>query len=280
MKKYIVLVLFLLISAFVFSGCSKNDKKLSELELIKQKGYITVGVKSDSPPFGFYEDGILKGIDIEIAQRIANDIFKNDYPSNIKFVTVTAQNKISKLNSKEVDILVATMSISDKRRLVMDFSKPYYVTSQKILIPITSKITSLQYFNTNGTLAVIVGTTGEKNLRYYAPNARIIGVKTYIEAYKLLLAGQVDAVLGDESILSGLNNNKNYKILNHAYSREFYAVAVRKSKKSKELLNSINGTISAILDEKKINLLKRHYVLMIEEPKNIQYEQSEIEQND
>lgn len=266
MKKYIVLFLILLLSSFFLCGCSKKDDKISDLDVIKNRGYIIVGVKGDSPPFGYYDkNGILKGIDIEIANRIANDIFHNNSPSNIKFVIVTPQNKIAKLNSKEVDIIVATMSINRKRKLIMDFSKPYYVTSQKIMVPVTSKVTGLQYFNTAGVLGIVMGTTGERNLRYFAPNARIIGAKTYIEAYNMLLSGQVSGILGDDSILSGLNNNKNYKIINHAYSREFYGVAVRKSKKSKELLSTINASIAAILDEKSINLIKKRYVFEIQQ---------------
>ena len=46
------------------------------------------------------------------------------------------------------------------------------------------------------------------------------------------------------------------KIVNRAYSRENYGVAVRKSEDSKELLDEINTVISAFLDEKKFNLIK------------------------
>ena len=261
MKKYISLIIIFLI-AFMTAGCSflKNKKEMSDMDVIKKRGYLIVGVKSDSPPFGYYKDGKLVGIDIEIARNIANYIFKNDSPANIKFVRVNAQNRIQKLNSKEVDILVATMSINEKRKIVMSFSVPYFVASQKIMVRKTSKISHLQYFNKNGRLAVVMGTTGEKISRLIAPNARLIGARTYNEAYNLLLNSQVDAILGDDCILAGYNDGR-FKIVNRAYSREYYAVAIRKDEHSKDLLNCINAAITVLLDEKKLNLIKSRYFI-------------------
>ena len=254
MKKYIIFTFFIILSLFLFCGCSKKEKELNDLETIKKRGHIIVGVKTDSPPFGFYKDKKLSGVDIDIANEIAQNIFKSDSMGLVKFVAVNPQNRISKLNSKEVDILVATMSINEKRKLILDFSAPYFIANQKIMIRKTSKISSLQYFNKNGRLAVILGTTGEKISRLVVPNAHIIGAKSYVEAYNLLVNKQVDAILGDDCILAGFKNN-DLRIINKAYSREYYAVAVRKSEKSKELLNAINAAIVQISDEKRLNLI-------------------------
>lgn len=261
MKKYIILTLTLIFIGILFCGCGKKQETPSDLDIIKQRGYLIVGVKTDSPPFGYYnKKKVLVGVDIEIANEIANYIFNNDSPGNIKYVSVTPQNRIYKLNSKEVDILVSTMSINEKRKLIMNFSVPYFAANQKIMIKKTSKISGLQYFNKYGKLAVVLGTTGEKTSKFTVPNANIIGAKTYTEAFNLLKTGQVDAILGDDCILQGLND-KNYRIVNRAYSREYYAVATRKTNNSKELLNAVNVTITSILDNKKINLIKKRYLL-------------------
>ena len=74
----------------------------------------------------------------------------------------------------------------------------------------------------------------------------------------MLEENQVDAILGDDCILSGLNNNK-FKIINRAYSKEYYAAAVRKTDKSKELLNVANIAIAEILDDKKLKLVKNYH---------------------
>ena len=244
----------------MFCGCSKKEKELNDLQVVKERGYLIAGVKNDSPPFGFYKDNKLSGIDIDIARAIAKNIFKNDEYGAVEFIPVNAQNRISKLNAKEVDILVATMSVNNKRKLIMNFSTPYFVTSQKIMIRKTSKISNLQYFNKNERLAVVMGTTGEKVSRLVVPNAYIVGAKSYTEAFNLLANNQVDAILGDDCILMGLNDGK-YRVVNRAYSREYYAVAVRKTDKSKELLNAVNSAIAYIMDEKEINLIKKRWII-------------------
>lgn len=262
MKKYIVFsIIFLLIftSALLLCGCKKNKDKMDDLDTILDRGYLIVGVKQDSPPFGFYKNEILQGIDIEIARAIANDIFKNDQPSNIKFVSVDAQNRIAILNSGEVDILVATMSINDKRRLIINFSNPYFSASQKLMVRKDSKISHINYFNTNGRIAVIYGTTGEKILHLIAPTARVIGVESYAAAIELLKYGNVDGILGDDCILAGYNRG-DFKIINRSYTNEYYAVAVRKTEKSGALLEQINSTIAILLDEKRINYLKKQFI--------------------
>ncbi len=270
MKKYIVFIVVFALGAFLFTGCAKKEKKqINDLDIIKKRGYILIGVRDDSYPFGYRDkDNKRAGIDIEISKEIAKSIFntQSEY-GKLEFVNVTAQDRISKLNSKKVDILAATMSVNDKRKLVLDFSTPYFTTSQKIMVRKDSKITNLSYFNKKGRLCVVLGTTGEKIMRLSAPNANVVGVKTYKEAFKQLKLGAVDAILGDDCILKGLINLSNkktdgeYKIINRAYSNEFYAVAVRKDLNSKDLLNAVNSAIVDIVDKKKLNVIKSHYGL-------------------
>lgn len=255
MKKYILFTVILLAGLFC-GGCLDKKQEPNDLETIIQRGYLIAGVKEDSPPFGFYKNNKLQGIDIDIARNIAKNIFGSDNPQNIKFVKVNTQNRISKLNSKEVDILVATMTINEKRKLVINFSNPYFVTSQKLMVRKDSKITHINYFNTSGKLGVVLGTTGERLIRLMAPTARIVGARSYKEATKLLEEGQVDGVVGDDCILRGYLSTK-VKIINKSYSRDFYAVALRKSDKSKELMDSVNSSISAIQDEKKSKNIKK-----------------------
>ena len=258
MKKYTIFILiFISIITLFVGGCTFKQKKQTDLEKIIERGYLIVGVKTDSPPFGYYNsNNVLEGIDITLAKHIANAIFKEESPENIKFVKVTAQDRISKLNSKEVDMLVATMSVNSKRRLVIEFSDPYFETTQKIMVKPLSKIKTLTYFNKNGRLVVVMGTTGEKIIRLIAPNAQVIGAKTYREAYNLLLNDQADAIFGDDCILRGINED-NFKIVNRAYSEEYYAVAVRKSPDSEEMLNIVNSVIATLLDKKMLTVPKK-----------------------
>ena len=75
----------------------------------------------------------------------------------------------------------------------------------------------------------------------------------------MLMTGQIDGIIGDDCILEGYMNDY-LKIINKTYSRENYAVATRKSDNSQELLNEVNAAITSLLDEKKLNIIKREYI--------------------
>ena len=67
MKKYIYYLSIFLLSFLLF-GCAKKQAELNDLQIIKNRGYIIVGTKTDSPPFGYYnKEGKLVGFDIDIA---------------------------------------------------------------------------------------------------------------------------------------------------------------------------------------------------------------------
>ena len=64
---------------------------------------------------------------------------------------------------------------------------PYFVARQKLMMRKTTKINNLQYFNKDGRLAIVMGTTGERVARLFAPSANLVGAKNYQEALDLLM---------------------------------------------------------------------------------------------
>ena len=126
-KRVLCLLLFIMIFA---TGCGrKKDEPKDLLDTIKARGKVIVGVKNDTKPFGFLDkDGNLIGYDIDIAKKIAYLIFGDE--NQIEFVPVTPSNRIMKLNSGQVDMLVATMSVTSQRLQLFDFSTTYHIAGQ------------------------------------------------------------------------------------------------------------------------------------------------------
>ena len=112
-----ILIILVLMTVVILSGCGKKKEEAPKdlLDTIKARGKIIVGVKTDTKPFGFLDkDGKNIGYDIDIAKKICYLIFGNE--EQIEFVPVTPSNRIMKLSSGAVDILVATMSVTSQRR--------------------------------------------------------------------------------------------------------------------------------------------------------------------
>ena len=130
MKK-IILALFLL--CLLCCGCGKKATVKDDFATIVQRDKLIVGVRNDAPPFGFKDkDGNIIGYDIDLARLIAKGILGSE--KKVELVPVTASNRIMKLNSGEVDCLIATMSITEQRQQFLNFSTPYYIAVQDILV--------------------------------------------------------------------------------------------------------------------------------------------------
>lgn len=237
LKKLLCTFFFIM---FLCSGCgNKND----DLSTITKRGKIIAGVRTDTMPFGFRDiNGTLQGYDIELASIIAKSILGDT--SAVEFVPVTAENRVEKLNSGEVDMLVATMSITNQRLLVVDFSKPYYAAGQALLVKSLSPINTIRHLNGKRVIAVY-GSTGEESIKMNVPEAVIIGFKTYDAAFNALLQGQGDAIIGDDTVLLNYAlQNSAVKLLPQRYSNEPYAIAFRHGEKSKRLKERVDFTLS------------------------------------
>lgn len=255
MKRIVLVLLFM---CLVFSGCGKKKTASDDLSRIEQKGKIIVGVRDDASPFGFRDkNGVLVGYDIDLARILAQNILGNS--SAVEFVPVTASNRIMKLNSGEIDCLIATMSITNQRQQILDFSMPYYMAGQAILVRSTSKATSLRDFEGN-KLIIVYGSTSERNLRSNVPEVTVLGYKTYNDAYKALKSGKAEGIVADDTILLNFAlNDKSVKLLPKRYSKEPYAIAFRKGEQSVRLISKTNYVIENLQSTGMLNRLQEKW---------------------
>lgn len=230
------LLCFFLFVMFLTCGCTgKND----DLATITKRGKLIIGVRTDTKPFGYRDlNGNLVGYDIDLSKYLAKAILGN--MNAVEFVPVTAENRVEKLNSKQVDMLIATMSITDQRRLVVDFSDPYYIAGQAILVKSLNHLYSLRHLN-NRRVIIVFGSTGEDSIKRNVPEAVVLGYKTYTAAFEALLSGQGEALIADDTILLNYAlENKSVKLLPQRYSNEPYAIAFRHGEKSERLKKRVN----------------------------------------
>ena len=168
MKRLVLLLC--VFSVFIFSGCVSQEKKLSTLEKIRKEGKITVGVKVDSKPFGYEQNGELKGFDIDLAHLIAKKVTKKLNPE-VEFVKVASNDRIFALNEGDVDMIIATMSITPQRNMLVNFSKPYYVAGQALMVKNKSKIKDISDLNAK-TTGIVLSSTGESTIIRLVPEQK------------------------------------------------------------------------------------------------------------
>lgn len=214
----------------LLSGCGNSAGPAQHVDLlkkIKKAGVVRVGVKADAPPFGTQDkrDAADRyGFDIDIASAIADELQVKP-----EFVTVTSANRIEKLLAGEVDMVVASMTITRGREEHVDFTIPYFKDVQGLLVRADSPLDG--YLDLAGKLVGgVQGATSVKNIRLVQPECKVREYKTYEEALAALEAGEVDAITSDMMILIGLRlkaaDPDKLKIAGRGFGSEPYGIAV------------------------------------------------------
>jgi len=234
------------------TGCTKNEQSQDVYKNIIKRDKLIVGTQFDAKPFGYVDkDNKLKGVDVDIAKELAKRMLGSE--SKIEFKQVTPSNRIQSITSGEVDLVIATMSITPQRKAIVNFSLPYYIAGQAILVGQQSNISGYSDLN-NKPVIVILGTTGEKQLRYFAPKAILKGYRTYSEGFQALKNGNAVAITTDDSILHGfIMDNKNYKILSQRLTQEPYGIAFKNTEDARTLKSNIDRLLNDMRIEGYLN---------------------------
>ncbi|HUP87142.1 MAG TPA: glutamate ABC transporter substrate-binding protein [Acidimicrobiales bacterium] len=217
------------------SGPPKFDAGTT-MATLQSKGKLTVGTKFDQPLFGLKNPvtGAVEGFDVEMAKIVAAAIFggtPDDAESKIEFVETVSKNREPFIQEGKVDFVVATYTINDTRKQVVDFAGPYYVAGQDIMVK-ADETTIRSVTDLNGKkVCSVAGSTSIKNVQEKAPQA---DVSTSFDKYSLcaeaLSDGRVQAVTTDDIILLGLikDNPGKFKLVKATFTSEPYGIGMKK----------------------------------------------------
>ncbi len=250
-KKILWLLIF---GIFILNGCGrKNSANL--YEYIIQKDNVIVGISFDSKPFGFKDsDGQIKGLEADLAKEIVKRLLGSD--DKVIFKDINAQDRINAAKTGDVDMVISTMTITPQRKKQIDFSVPYFLAGQVICVRKDSKIDSI-YDLMNKRVIVELGTTGEKNIKRFIPNALIQGYDNNFDAMESFKSGFADAITTDDSLLQGLvTESQEYLLLPGRLTKEPYGIAFRKSKDTNSFKKRVNEIIKEIKSDGTILQLK------------------------
>jgi glutamate transport system substrate-binding protein len=219
----------------------------STMARVKDAGTIKVGVKYDQPGFGLKNptSGDVEGFDVEIAKLIVERI---DPAVEIEWVEAVSRNREPFLQNGTVDMVVATYTINDTRKQVVDFAGPYFEAQQDIMVKSDdTTITSVTDLN-GKNVCTVTGSTSEKNVRAQAPQANVTLFDTYTQCAEALGDGRVVAVTTDNTILAGLvaNSSGAYKLIEAPFSEEPYGIGVKKD--DDDFRDFINDVLEEIFE--------------------------------
>jgi putative glutamine transport system substrate-binding protein len=252
MKKLLALLMSVTM-IFALAACSSSDSTSTSgstgrtPEDIASSGVLKVGVKTDVPGFGLLDtaSGEYSGIEIDLAYKIAEELGIE----NVEFVPVTAATRGQLLDSGDIDMVAATFTITDERKMSWNFTTPYYTDAVSLLVKNDSGIDGVADL-ADKVIGVATGSTSMVALTAAAAESGVeltdnnfSELATYPEIKSALDAGRVDAFCVDGSILAGYVDDTCHIVESIRFSPQEYGLATKLSNTAwaEYLDNLING---------------------------------------
>lgn len=239
-----LLSLLVLLLAACTSGGSRAPEAAptTSLDALKARGELRVAVKADAPPFSSKLGDTMVGFDADIAQALAAELGI----AKVRFVPVTSGERVGVLLRGDVDLVIATMTITRSREQVIDFSIPYFEDGQTFLVPTASTVK--HYSELAGKkIGAPVGSTSLSNLAQVAPSATAVPCKNLEEGVQELAAGRIDALSSDSLLLLGLqlaHPELALRLLPDRCSSEPYGIALAENQS--DLRDLVNEALMAM----------------------------------
>ena len=213
---------------------------------LSEAGTITVGTKFDQPLFGLVgPSGVPEGFDVEIAKIIASELGISE--DNIEWTETVSANREPFIENGQVDVVVATYTINDKRKEVVSFAGPYYMAGQSILVLADNDDIKSEDDLVGQPVCSVTGSTPAAKLAEIG--AEPVLTDTYSKCLEPLRSGQVVAVSTDNVILAGLaaQNEGEFKVVGEPFTEEPYGIGLAKD--DTEFRMWINDVLEAAYED-------------------------------
>lgn len=234
----------------------------SSMAAIVKAGKLRIGVKYDVPLFGLLDPTTKKvdGFDVAIGKEIAKAMGLNP-ETQIEFVEAVSANRIPYLQEDKVDLTISTMTINDDRKKQIEFSRPYYLAGQSILVK-SDNTTIKTVKDLNGKkVCSAQGSTSEQNIvkPANAPQAQLTSLTTYSACVAALKDGRVEAVSTDDIILAGFAaQDKTLRLTGGTFTTEAYGVGIKKGKV--DFQKFVDGVLTDMLKDGRWEKLYTQYI--------------------
>jgi polar amino acid transport system substrate-binding protein len=232
MKKILALIMTLVLAAgILLTGCGTKQTSTTDdsLTKIKAKGEFVVGLDDAFPPMGFRDKaGNIVGFDIDLAKEAAKRM-----GVKVKFQPVNWDTVTLELKNNNIDLIWNGMTITEKRKQEIGFTKPYIEDRQILVVGKNSTIKNKADLK-DKTIGLQSGSSSkdalEKDTKTKESLKDVIEFSSNDKALMALKAGSVDAVIVDEVVgrYYIAKDSESYVVLEDNFGKEEFGVGIRK----------------------------------------------------
>ena len=191
---------------------------------------LKVGIKFDQPGLGLKKGTEYTGFDVDVATYVAKELGTD--AADITWVQAPSAQRETLIETGQVDMVVATYSITDARKEKVSFAGPYFIAGQDLLVRADdASITGPDTLD-GKKLCSVTGSTSAQKVKDTYPAVQLQEFATYSECLPALANGGVDALTTDDTILAGFAAQPEYagkfKVVGKPFSEENYGIGLKK----------------------------------------------------
>lgn len=213
-----------------------------------ESGKIRIGIKFDQPGLGFKKSGTYVGFDVDVAKYVAKKLGYSE--DEIVWKEAPSKQREAMLQNGDVDMILATYSITDERKNAVSFAGPYFVAGQDLLVRKDDhSINGPEDLNGKRLCSVTGSTSAATVKEKFASEVQLMEQPGYAECATALFSGIVDAVTTDDIILAGLASASRGKlrVVGKPFTQEYYGVGIKKGDTA--LAKKINDAITEMIKD-------------------------------
>ncbi|MGH2982343.1 MAG: ABC transporter substrate-binding protein [Solirubrobacterales bacterium] len=250
--------LVLAMTATLAVGCGDDDDDEGngggggQPELI-QEGQLLVGTDTPFPPFEIGQPPDISGYDIEVLNEVGKRLNLEVTYRDTSFDTI-----FTDLANGRFDIVAAASTILPDREQTVDFSDPYYLTPQSLLVEAGNTDISTAEDLGGATVGAQDGTTGEFYAQDETDASTVRGYPEGPDAINALRAGQIDAVIIDSAVAEdAVQKTEGIEIAQKIVTNELYGFPVAEDNDA--LREQVNGALAEMKEDGTLARLYQKY---------------------
>lgn len=217
---------------------------------------LVMATNAQFPPYEFYEGDKIVGIDVEIAELIAEKLGMTLKIEDMEFDSI-----IPAVQSGKVDMGMAGLTVTEERKRAVNFTASYATGKQVIIVREDSDIASADDLE-NKTIGVQLSTTGDLYITWDLVDEGLAKIERYnkgADAVQALSQGKIDAVVIDnEPARVFVEMNKGLKILETEYVTEEYAICIAKG--NTQLLEKVDAALKELIASGEVQAILDKYI--------------------
>jgi glutamate transport system substrate-binding protein len=211
-------------------------------------GSFKIGIKFDQPGLGLKTGDKYSGFDVDVAKYVAKQLGHDE--KDIQWVQAPSAQRETLISTGQVNMIVATYSITDKRKEQVSFAGPYFIAGQDLLVRADDSSITGPDSLTGKKLCSVTGSTSAQKVKDKYPGVQLQEFGTYSECVAALVSKGVDALTTDNTILAGYAAQDKYKgklkVVGKTFSEERYGIGIKKGDTA--LCQKIDDAIKKMID--------------------------------